>query len=104
MEARRSREGPLAASEREGEEESVEVFGRQSGGFPVEVGLEGKKEPGAPGASGIPQQEAGGPRSGQKRQHGGERMRKNTSSRRSFTVTLNEIDRHGDSFHLDFLN
>lgn len=61
MEARRSREGPLAASEREGEEESVEVFGRQSGGFPVEVGLQGKKEPGAPGASGIPQQEAGRP-------------------------------------------
>lgn len=26
----------------------------------MEVGLEGKKEPGAPEASGIPQQEAGG--------------------------------------------
>ena len=80
MEVRRSREGPPAASEPE--EESVEVFGRQSGGFPVEVGLEGKKEPGAPGASGIPQQEAGRPRSGQRRLRGGrmDESRKNTGS------------------------
>lgn len=74
VEVRRSREGPLAASEREREreEEPVEVFWRQSGGFPVEVGLEGKKEPGAPGASGIPQQEAGRLRSGQRRLRGAE--------------------------------
>lgn len=53
----------IRESAREREEEPVEVFWRQSGGFPVE--LEGKKEPGAPGASGIPQQEVGRPRSGQ---------------------------------------
>lgn len=48
---------------------------RQSRGFPVEVGLEGKKEPGAPGASGIPQQEVRWRRlrSGQRRLHGGGR-------------------------------
>lgn len=40
----------------------------------MEVGLEGKKEPGAPGASGIPQQEAGRQRSGQRRLDGGEWM------------------------------
>lgn len=40
----------------------------------MEVGLEGKKEPGALGASGIPQREAGRPRSGLGRLDGGERM------------------------------
>lgn len=38
----------------------------------MEVGLKGKKEPGASGASGISQQEAGRPRSGQRRLRGGE--------------------------------
>lgn len=40
----------------------------------MEVGLEGRKEPGAPGASGIPQQEAVRPGSGQRRLHAGEEM------------------------------
>ncbi|CAB1442727.1 unnamed protein product [Pleuronectes platessa] len=61
VEERRGREGPPAASERG--EESVEVFGASLGAFLWRWGLQGKKEAGAPGASGIPQREVGRPRS-----------------------------------------
>lgn len=40
----------------------------------MEVGLEGKKEPVAPGVSRIPQQEVGRSRSGQGSLYGGEWM------------------------------